>query len=265
MMTFNDKFRILYILLLLSVPASIIVAFEISWWYLIFSLVWFRFTNTIFTQIGLHRYFAHRNFKTGPWRHRFLAVGTVLAGSGSIIGWSSNHAHHHLHSDKPMDVHSPNDGWWHTAFLWAISSKEYFIKEKKIIVPRYLLKDKLIVWLHDNYFMIWVVGIVALTLIDWKFALFGLMAPAGWNILSGNVLANLSTHINLFGSYKTFNTGDNSYNNKFIQILAFGEGLHNNHHHDSSKYNQAMTPGEFDPAGWIVKKFFETKSCVEQQ
>jgi stearoyl-CoA desaturase (delta-9 desaturase) len=265
MMTFNNKFRILYILLMISVPASIIVAFETSWWYLICSLVWFRFTNTIFTQIGLHRYFTHRNFKTGPWRHRLLAVGTVLNGSGSIITWGSNHIHHHRYSDKPMDVHSPNDGWWHVAFSWAISSKEYFTEEKKIIVPRYLLKDKLIVWLHNNYFMIWFVGIVALMLIDWKFALFGLIAPAGWNLLSGNILANLLTHIKLPGSYKNFNICDNSYNNKSIQIFAFGEGLHNNHHHDPSKHNQAVKPGEYDPASWIIKHCFEIKSSAEQQ
>ena len=159
-----------------------------------------------------------------------------------------------------MDVHSPIDGWWHTAFSWAIASKEHFIEKKKVIVPRYLLKDKLVVWLHNNYFNIWSVSIVVLILINWKFALFGLLAPAGWNLLSGNVLANLSTHVKLPGSYKNFDTGDNSYNNKIIQILAFGEGLHNNHHHDASKYNQAMMPGEFDPAGWIVRKFFETKS-----
>jgi len=258
MISYNNKFRILYISVLLSVPASIIVAAETSWWYLICSLVWFRVMNSIWTQIGLHRYFAHRNFKTGTWRHRFLAIGTVITGSGSILTWASHHAHHHTHSDTPMDVHSPNDGWWHTAFSWALSSTEYFIKEKKIIVPRHLLKDKLVVWLHYNYFMVWGVSIVVLTLIDWKFALFGLLAPAGWNILSGNILANLSTHIKLFGSYKTFNTNDNSYNNKFIQALAFGEGLHNNHHHDASKYDQAMKLGEFDPAGWIVKKFFDT-------
>lgn len=259
-MTFNDKYRILYIFVLLSVPASIIVAADTSWWYLICSLIWFRFVNSIWAQIGLHRYFAHRNFKTGTWRHRFLAVGTILTGSGSILTWASHHTHHHIHSDTPMDVHSPIDGWWHTAFSWAIASKEHFIEKKKVIVPRYLLKDKLVVWLHNNYFNIWSVSIVVLILINWKFALFGLLAPAGWNLLSGNVLANLSTHVKLPGSYKNFDTGDNSYNNKIIQILAFGEGLHNNHHHDASKYNQAMMPGEFDPAGWIVRKFFETKS-----
>jgi fatty-acid desaturase len=34
-----------------------------------------------------------------------------------------------------------------------------------------------------------------------------------------------------------------------------GEGLHNNHHAKPNEYNQAMAPGEFDIAGWIVEKY----------
>lgn len=256
-MTFNDKYRIFYVFILLSVPLSIAVAAETSWWYLACSLIWFRFMSSMWVQIGMHRYFTHRNFKTGPWRHKFLAIGSLLTGNGSIITWAAHHTHHHIHSDLPGDLHSPRDGWWHTAFSWAIAGTDYFMKEKKVAIPKHLLRDKLVIWLHNNYFIMWTIGVTALCLIDWKLALFGLIAPAGWSVLFGNIITNLFSHLKLPGSYQNYFTSDNSQNNVFVQILNLGEGLHNNHHYDASKYNQAMAPGEFDPVGWFVKKFFD--------
>lgn len=259
-MTFNDKYRIFYILILLSVPLSIAVAAEISWWYLLFSFVWYRIViSRIFVQIGLHRYFSHKNFKTGKWRHQFLAIGSVLTGHGSIIAWVSHHTHHHIHSDDSMDVHSPRDGWWNATFFWAIRGPEYFTK-RRVSIPKHLLRDKLVIWLHNNYFMLWILGIIVTGLISWKLALFGLIAPAGWSMLFGNIVSNLLSHIKLPGSYQNFFTDDDSQNSLIVQLINPGEGLHNNHHYDSSKYNHAMAPGEFDPSGWIVKKFFDVNA-----
>ena len=65
-----------------------------------------------------------------------------------------------------------------------------------------------------------------------------------------------SVHCKLPGSYTNFDTNDRSWNNKFIQLLDWGEGLHNNHHRFPNRYNQAVMPNEVDPVGWLVKKLF---------
>ena len=64
-------------------------------------------------------------------------------------------------------------------------------------------------------------------------------------------------HTKIPGSYRNFDTADKSWNNKWIQILDLGEGLHNNHHKFPHLYNQAVQKGEFDLVGWIVKQVFD--------
>ena len=54
-----------------------------------------------------HRYFSHRTFKTsrvGQFIFGMLGASAVQRGP---IWWAAHHRHHHVHSDKPEDVHSP--------------------------------------------------------------------------------------------------------------------------------------------------------------
>lgn len=55
----------------------------------------------------MHRYFVHRSYRCGPVMRTILAAIATMAVQGSILKWVSNHRRHHLHSDKPGDVHSP--------------------------------------------------------------------------------------------------------------------------------------------------------------
>jgi len=258
-MNFNYQYRIFYFVILFCVPLSIyLAATESLWWWFLLSFLWVKLLNFVFLQIGLHRYFAHDSFVTGPKRHMLLAFGSVLTGHGSPITWSTHHLYHHRVSDQENDLHSPRHGWLHTALLWPIKNDVYFGEERCVgHSPKRLVKDRLLLQIHKNYFKIWTAIIVVATLIDWRLALFGFLAPAGWSVLHGNIVTNLISHWRVPGSYRTFDTADNSYNNKWVQLFQFGEGLHNNHHHDMRKYNQAMAPGERDPAAWVIDKFFK--------
>ena len=258
MINFSTQYRIFYFSILASVPVSIYVAATNSIWWLVASFVWMRFMSFIFVHIGLHRYFAHNSFVTGPKRHSLLALGSILTGNGSPVTWSTHHLHHHRYSDTQGDLHSPVHGWTHTALLWPIREEKYFGENKQIsISPKRLVKDPLLMWIHQNYFRVWIVMIAVMTAISWEFALFGLLAPAGWSVLHGNIISNLISHWRIAGSYRNFETADNSYNNKWVQLLQFGEGLHNNHHNDMRNYNQAVNPGEHDPAAWVIDRFFK--------
>lgn len=257
-MNFSTQYRIFYFSILASVPVSIYIGIDESWWLILFSYLWMRLTSFLFVQIGLHRYFAHNSFVTGPKRHTLLALGSILTGNGSPITWSTHHLHHHRFSDTKADLHSPVHGWLHTALLWPIKGEEYFDETKQIgVSPKRLVKDPLLMWIHKNYFKIWITIVVVTTLIDWRLALFGFLAPAGWSVLHGNIVTNLISHWRVPGSYRNFETADNSYNNRWVQLLQFGEGLHNNHHHNMRNYDQAMQPGEHDPGAWIIDKFFK--------
>lgn len=250
-MKFNLFYKLFYLTVIGSVPISIWLAISDSLWiWLICSVLWSKIIHFLFLQIGLHRYFSHSSFVTGKKRHIFLALGTVLTGQGSPITWSTNHLHHHKHSDTNDDVHSPQQGWLHTAFIWPL-------KEKVIgVSPKHLVRDKLILWIHSNYFLIWISLSIITCIIDWKLLLYGLLAPAGWSLLQSNIIGNLLNHLKVPGSYQNFDTKDHSWNNKWIQFFQVGEGLHNNHHYNMKLYNQAMLPGEHDPAATVIERFF---------
>lgn len=256
-MTFNDKYRIFYWFIIASVPVSIIVSYNTSWWWLLVGFLWFRVIGILFVSIGLHRYFSHRSFKTGPKRHALLVLGSVLTGNGSPIAFATKHLHHHKHSDKELDIHSPKHGLLHSALLWPSHKQEWFFDEKQVQVPMFILKDRLINKVHSNYFLIWFTLAFVLLLIDWKLPLFLMALPAGLSVLVGNFFINFLNHISIPGSYRNFDTDDNSYNNKWIQILETGEGYHNNHHQSMGNYNFARMPGEFDPCAWIIERFLK--------
>jgi stearoyl-CoA desaturase (delta-9 desaturase) len=249
---FISQYQVFYLTLISSVVLSIVLAFTNSlWWLLLASFVWAKIVHFVFLQIGLHRYFAHNSFTTGRYRHLFLAAGSILTGQGSPITWSINHLYHHKNSDTDQDIHSPKHGWLHTALLWPLQGKAVGIS------PKHLVKDKPVMWIHNHYFSIWTVLFTLTLIIDWKFCLYGLVAPAGWSLLYSNIVGYLINHSKFPGSYQTFETGDNSWNNKWVQCFQIGEGLHNNHHYNMKAYNQAMRPGEFDPAAKIVDIFFK--------
>jgi stearoyl-CoA desaturase (delta-9 desaturase) len=251
-MKFPIFYKAFYLILILSVPVSIVVSLNQSlliW--LVCSLLWSKLIHFLFLQIGLHRYFSHASFTTGKKRHLFLAFGTVLTGQGSPITWGTNHLHHHRHSDTDQDIHSPTQGWLHTALVWPLTVK--FTGAS----PKHLVRDKIVLWIHHNYFKIWIVLALLGCLIDWKVLLYFVLAPAGWSLLQSNIIGNLLNHIKVPGSYQNFTTNDNSWNNKWIQFIQVGEGLHNNHHHNMKLYNQAMMPDEHDPAATVIERFFK--------
>ena len=73
-----------------------------------------------------HRYFSHRTFKTsrvGQFVFGLLGASAVQRGP---IWWAAHHRHHHVHSDKPDDVHSPvQHGFFWSHMGWFMSHKHF--------------------------------------------------------------------------------------------------------------------------------------------
>ena len=215
--------------------------------------------------IAMHRYFTHRSFETTKWKHKFLTWTSVLIGAGSPILYATSHRHHHRYSDELLDIHSPKNSIIESLGMWELKPFSWFHTEKKVrTLPKDLIRDPTIKFVHHNYFKIWVViavlSIFVGIFINWKIPVFIIGAPLGWYIFGSGVFVTTLSHINTRVSYRNFETTDNSQNNKWIHWYTLGEGLHNNHHAFPNAYDQAMAPGEFDFSGWLVKKFFDTPS-----
>ncbi len=250
----------LRILALCSIPLSIIYTFSTgNYWLLLISYVYFRvFISTLAKNIGMHRYFAHKSFKTSKYKHIFLTYLSVLSCYGSPFMFSIIHRHHHAYADTDKDIHSPKAGFWECVFGWSFKDPEWFFKYKEMNIrnSKELLKDPHQRFINDYYNKIWITLLLLTILIDWRITIFFLLLPAGLETVNANFITNWLGHTAIKSSYRNYETVDNSVNTKFLSIFNFGEPFHNNHHKYPTRYNFAINPGEFDLSGWVCEKFF---------
>jgi stearoyl-CoA desaturase (Delta-9 desaturase) len=260
MLSTITKQRILLLLLLLGAVFSIIYSVVTKSWLLMVSmLIYAGFLKVFAGNIALHRYFAHRSFKTGPLREKFLTYSTILLGTNSIFAWTIFHRHHHKYSDTKQDIHSPHvNGFWHNCFsFWWFNNNTFFIEKGcSVIPPRDLIRKPSVVFIDRHYYKIWTMLVFLTLLINWKITIFFLLAPAGCLQLFAGIMNTLG-HWNIPGSYRNHDTDDNSYNNWILEILSLGEGFHNNHHHNPNNYTFSEKKYEFDFNGAIVKLLFD--------
>lgn len=226
------------------------------WFGIAWLIAWF--TGVLGINIGMHMLFTHRSYQTDRWKEIFLAYVSILAGFGfGPIGFAAMHRMHHQHSDTDLDPHTPKSkGIW-----YIISNRWMFqplVDRTNIRVPRDLLRDPILRSIEEHYYKFWL-GLIAIFYLAGGLhaVVWFLLIPAALNIIVTNTAVNALAHSNYVpGHYRNFNTDDHSINSNILQYITLGSGYHNNHHHAPSRYNTAMMPGEFDPAGWIIKKFF---------
>jgi stearoyl-CoA desaturase (delta-9 desaturase) len=212
--------------------------------YLWYTAIVFALAKIIGVNIGLHRFYSHRSFKTSKFFEYIIAFCSVIATVGSPFIYPGIHRQHHKHSDTDKDPHSPKNnkiksfvGIWNTKDIQWIS----IIKD--------LLRQPFLRFIHSYYFILIVFYILILLLIDAKLAIFAYAIPAClcfWGSSSVNVFAHT-------WGYQTFTTNDNSTNNIFSSILSLGEGWHNNHHYKPANWNTQVKWWEFDPPAIIIR------------
>ena len=190
---------------------------------------------------GYHRYFAHHTYKTS---RAFQLILAVLAGTAMQQGplwWASVHRRHHKYTDRPGDPHSPGlYGFWHAHVGWIFDGEHAFSDRANV---KDLSAFPELRWL-DNHSYVPVVGYAAVCL--------AIAGPAGvvWGFaISSVVLAHVTFMINsvahVWGS-RRYETSDTSRNNALLAVLTFGEGWHNNHHHQMTVARQGIRWWELD-------------------
>jgi stearoyl-CoA desaturase (delta-9 desaturase) len=214
--------------------------------------------------IGLHRLVAHRSFSTSDWFRDFLVICGSTAGQGPVLYWVATHRAHHAHSDTEFDPHTPQRygpglwanlrGLWYAHMPWMLSTEI----ANPTHYARDVLRDRGLVRLSQSYPVWLLLGLVVPAAIG--VAIHG--GPAGlWYglIVGGLARMGLANHAawcvgsvcHMFGS-RPFKTNDQSGNNWWVAIVAFGEGLQNNHHAFPSHYRHAIRWYEPDFSGWLI-------------
>jgi fatty-acid desaturase len=199
--------------------------------------------------IGFHRLLTHRGFRTSKPVEYFLTICGSLALQGGAGWWVAWHRIHHKYSEQKGDPHTPLDGKWWSHLGWLLWDDGVLTNQEtlKTNSPE-LMRDPFHRLLNRWHWMpIALLGVALLALGGWPLVAWGIAVPV---VLSWHAtwLVNSATH--LWGS-RRFKTGDNSRNNWWVAILAFGEGWHNNHHGDPVSPRHGLAWYEFD-LNWII-------------
>jgi stearoyl-CoA desaturase (Delta-9 desaturase) len=239
-----------------------------------FSVIWVGFSWIAFTAAIIlyvtrmfaitafyHRYFSHKSFNTSRVAQFIFAVLGNTSCQRGPLWWASNHRHHHQHSDKETDIHSPGvSGFLWSHIGWLTSQRNFptdynrvkelakypelvFLNRFDQIVPIIygvslwiigFLLEKYIPELHTNGAQFFVWGFFISTVI----------------LLHATFFINSLAHV--FGKTR-FKTNDDSKNSFLLALLTLGEGWHNNHHRYSSAARQGFYWWEIDISYYLLK------------
>jgi stearoyl-CoA desaturase (delta-9 desaturase) len=190
---------------------------------------------------GYHRFFSHRSFKTSRGFQFVLGLLGTMAMQNGPLWWASWHRNHHRYSDTAHDVHSPvRRGFWHAHIGWFLdgSHDRPNLANVRDLARypelRFLDRHKwlpLVAYALGTYLLAGIPGVV------WGFVVSSVAC------LHATACINSLAHI--WGS-RRFETSDGSRNNAWLALLTFGEGWHNNHHHEMSSARQGLAWWEID-------------------
>jgi stearoyl-CoA desaturase (delta-9 desaturase) len=224
----------------------------IPMYYLIFTFISWVLIAGLGVAVGYHRIFSHNTHPNLPcWKENILLFLGTMSGQGPSIIWVAIHrGYHHRYSDTVKDLHSPIHGILYAFFGWTLK----ITKDNPTINLRFagpILKKKNHIWFYENDMkVLWLVPIVV-ALFDWKLSLAMCCLPTALALVQDNLI-NVLGHKKAYVGYRNFETSDLSQNNLLLGYFAWGQGWHNNHHHD---------PKSFDFGTGISGKWWEFDPC----
>ena len=212
-----------------------------SWGSVATLLILYWVTACLGVTLGYHRLLSHRSFKVPQWLARFFATCGALSAEYGPITWSGIHRQHHKYSDTDPDPHDMNKGFWWSHIGWMF----YDVPAEKN-VRKYtadLRQDPYFRWL-DKWFLLLQIplGLTLYLIGGWSLVLWGIPLRLAV-VYHVTWLVNSATHT--WGE-RPYDTEDNSRNNKWVAVLTFGEGWHNNHHAYPSSAKQGLQHGQID-------------------
>ena len=243
--------RFLYLL------AGLVSLYFIPWYYALMGYFFVAMCNGV----AAHRYFSHDQFEVnilGRWLLGFFATVGMYS---PINYWIVQHKHHHRHSDKETDLHSPNKGILHSALLWPfkVSTIRSAFNEKSSALLLARANRDLIIRVFSKHFILINLIWIALLLYINQYIAFAYLAGYLLDYIRIGMINSLC-HLNIIGSYRNHQTQDQSYNNVILGIITLGFGWHNNHHYDGKKLLLTERWWEIDIEGYVavlLRKLFK--------
>ena len=220
--------------------------------------------NMSYMSVFYHRGLTHGALTLQPWLRRLVATtGHWVTGLDPKV-WACLHRQHHIHSDGPLDPHSPVNvgilgvfkaqadayGRAKEGLLAGDPAYTALVKDLDFPLSPFTRAEGIIPHFLPHLILSGVgISIAAIT--------------GAW-VAVGAFMAGLMSHpiqgwlVNSFGharGYRSYDTHDHSRNNTWVALAAFGEGYQNNHHHAPGNPHFAHQPWEFDAGYFFVRGF----------
>jgi len=240
---FEFTYRTMLVWQIILVLSFIYFLFVGTWqqWIIVFVISYIRtITNTVI----IHRYLAHKAFKTHKWIEYLLSFISLGGANISIISWVATHRKHHRYPDQLKDPHSPQ----HDS-IFNIYSR-FKNKNAEVIYAVDIIKSKFYMFCHRWHWAICLLIMSVCYIIEPRAVLYAWLVPnfIGW--LSSSSI-NSFNHLDI--GYRNYETKDHSNNLLITGYLVAGEGWHNNHHNDPANPNFGAKWWEFDSGWWLIK------------
>ena len=251
--TKNGDVSVFIYLILIHVLAGVgLVLFPLPGWPAFLTALAMTGLGGLGTTVAYHRALSHRALRLNPFAEQLLIFFAVFNGSGVPGTWVANHRYHHAHSDTVDDVSSPRYGgfWWaHLRCLYQIPQCSLSRWCPDLLAPRYRFWQRI----H--------IPLVATSLTCGWF-LFGW---PGLFWLGGIRLAyalHLQAAVNsILHMKKDIPIGEESARNIWwlgpLQLTAWGENWHENHHASPSSASFGRHLWQID-CGWYTVRLLES-------
>lgn len=196
--------------------------------------------------LGFHRLVTHKSFETRPAVKLVFAVLGSMAGQGRVGDWVAVHLKHHALSDQEGDPHSPLEGLFHAHVGWLFGPNQI----DRARYGKRVLSDPIYRFVDRTFFLWFGLGFLIPFLIGgWSGLLWGGLVRL---FVVSHVTWSVNSICHTFGD-RPFDIKDESRNNFWIGLLAFGEGWHHNHHAFPAMAYHGMSWRQFDLSAIVIR------------
>lgn len=214
--------------------------------------VMYVITGMLGITLSFHRQLSHRSFTTPKWLEYFFAYCGVLALQGDPLEWVSSHRYHHLYCETDRDPHTVNEGLWWSHMGWLLDNTATKARTGDQSNANDIAQDPFYSFIKKTYPLHPL--LFACAMYAWgglPYVVWGVAVRTVW-VWHITWFVNSASHA--WGSkvYKT-NPPDQSRNNWWVGILAFGEGWHNNHHAFQYSARHGLEWWQIDMTWYLIR------------
>ncbi len=197
------------------------------------------------TSVCYHRCLAHRSLRLNPVVENVLIFFTVFNASGAPLTWVAQHRNHHAKADTAEDISSPRYGgfWWaHIRWVYQWSGSEIRRWCPDLDKPRYRI------W-RPLQIPIIILSIFSGLVMGWE-GFFWIGAIRLVYVLHFQMFVNSLLHMTP-GLPEGVDSSRNLWWLGPLQLGAWGENWHRNHHGDANSARFGRRWRQID-IGWYV-------------